>query len=170
MFKKILVGTLVVGLIGVLVVGAINRTNARTTTAEARGQGWGRSNSTTESTGGRGQGGGGWGRANATGEPLAATQMNESVTLQGTVMSVDENAMIVQTDTGEQVVVENRPWLYARESQFTAQRGDRVRLSGFYEGDRFEAAQIENLTTGQSVALRDPYGRPGRAGRGRRGG
>lgn len=170
MFKKILVGMLVVGLIGVLVVGAINRTNARTATDEARGQGWGRSNATTESTtGGRGRGGG-WGRANATGDPLAAAQMNESVTLQGTVVSVDENAMIVQTDAGEQVVVENRPWLYAQESQFTAQIGDRVRLSGFYEDDTFEAAQIENLTSGQTVALRDSYGRPGWAGRGRRGG
>ncbi len=170
MFKKILVGTLVVGLIGVLVVGAINRTNAGTASAEARGQGRGRSNSTTESTGERGQGGGGWGRANVTGDPLASTWATGSVTLQGTVVSVDENAMIVQTDTGEQVVVENRPWLYAQESQFIAQRGDRVRLSGFYEGDSFEVAQIENLTTGQAVALRDQSGRPGWAGRGRRGG
>ncbi|MBN1886821.1 MAG: DUF2202 domain-containing protein [Thermoflexales bacterium] len=42
MFKKILIGTVLMGLIGVLVVGAVIRTASVTGVAEARGQGYGR--------------------------------------------------------------------------------------------------------------------------------
>ena len=43
MFKKILIGVALVGLIGALVVGAVIRTTGTTGVAEARGQGQGRS-------------------------------------------------------------------------------------------------------------------------------
>lgn len=42
MFKKILAGVLLIGLIGGLVIGALNRTASLTGKAQAHGQGYGR--------------------------------------------------------------------------------------------------------------------------------
>jgi hypothetical protein len=75
-----------------------------------------------------------------------------------------------ETSDGGQVTVENRPWLFAQEQGFSAQVGDQVTLTGFYEGDEFEVGQITDSTNGKAVRLRDESGRPGWAGRGRRGG
>ena len=85
-------------------------------------------------------------------------------------MSVDANTLIVQTDSGEQVTVENRAWWFAQEQGFSAQVGDQVTLVGFYEGDDLEVGRIDDTTSGQTVLVRDENGRPLWAGRGRRGG
>ena len=174
MFKKIIVGTVLVGLIGILVAGAINRTNAASGSTEGRGQVRGNGNTATAYAAGRGQGGNGWGQGSesATGDQLGTgqAQVTEWVTLQGTIVSVDQNALVAETGAGEQVVIENRPWLFAQEQGFSAQAGDEVTLTGFYEGDAFEVGQITDTTNGKTVSLRDQDGRPGWAGRGRRGG
>ena len=94
--------------------------------------------------------------------------VDEWLTLSGTVISVDADALVVQTAEGE-VTVENRPWWFAQESGFGAQVGDQVTLTGFYEDGAFEVGQIDDLTSGQTVSIRDENGRPGWAGRGRRG-
>jgi len=175
MFKKILVGTLVVGLIGIMVAGAINRTNVKAGTAEARGQGQGRGNVETTYTangGGQGRGGNRPERGNGNTDPLGAgqAQVADMLTLQGAVVSVNSTALVVQASNGEQVTVENRPWLYALEAKFSAQVGDQVMLTGFYQSGVFEVSQVDNLTNGKTVLLRDATGRPGWAGRGQRGG
>ncbi len=174
MFKKILVGTFVVGLIGILVVGALNRTNAQAGD-QVRGQGWGNGNTVTEHTAtgggqGRGQGGPGWGQQDAAGAQLEAGQALAQETVRGTVVSVDQNVLVVKTAAGAQVTVENRPWLFALESAFTAQVGDQVTLSGYDQNGVFEVARIDNASNGKSVVLRDESGRPGWSGRGRRAG
>lgn len=167
MFKKIFIGTVMVGLIGILVAGAINRTNATSGSTEARGQGRGSGNVTTAYAAGRSQGG-----ERPTGDQLGVgqAQVSEWVTLKGAVVSVDQNALAAEIGAGEQVVIENRPWLFAQEQGFAAQVGDEVTLTGFYEGDAFEVGQITDTTNGKTVSLRDEGGRPGWAGRGRRGG
>jgi hypothetical protein len=96
-------------------------------------------------------------------------QVDEWVTLQGSVVSVDEDALVVQAG-GEQIVVENRPWWFAQEQGFSAQVGDQVVMVGFYENGDFEVGQLSNATSGQVVDLREENGRPGWAGSGRRGG
>ncbi len=165
MFKKILVGTLVVGLIGILVAGAINRTNVKVGTAETHGQGQGRGGHPQDTLKGRGQG-----RGNADQLGAGQTQVADGLTLKGTVVSVDNTTLLVQTSNGEQVTVENRPWQYALGANFSAQVGDQVTLTGFYQSGVFEVSQMNNLTNGKSVALRDATGRPGWAGRGQRNG
>ena len=172
MFKKILVGTLVVGLIRILVVGAINRANAKTDGPEGRGQG--RGNNTTTAYG-RNQGGSGWGQVEREGTTVVQpgaelAQTADWLTVEGTVASVDETLLVVKLADGNEVTVENRPWQYALESKFSAQVGDQVTLVVFDEGDHFEVAQITNLATGKTIALRDQTGRPGWAGQGRRSG
>ena len=195
MLRKIVLGTLLITLVGVLVAGAVIRTMDRTVrVAEAQGyghghdevgeceqgesgQGHGHGNgeaSEREASGsGEGRGGyGAQGREDAPGDQTGTGQVNveEWLTIQGAILSVDANALVVQTDSGEQVVVENRAWWFAQEQGFSAQAGDQVTLVGFYEGDHFEVGRIDNATNGQMVRLRDENGRPLWAGRGRRGG
>lgn len=141
MLKK---GLLVAGLaivITVLVIGAINRTNDKVIgTSNGRGQGFG--------------------NATNVGQAVAI----EWKTVEGTVVSVDEFGMTVKTASGDQVMVENRPWLYALEQKFAVQVGDQIRLKGLYENDYFVPVQLENLTNGRTVQLRDDVGRPGWSG------
>jgi hypothetical protein len=186
MLKKIVLGTLFIGLIGILVIGAVIRMMDRTAlVAEAQGYGHGRGNGEAGAyaAGGSGQGFasaqpngrggyGGQGREDAPGDQTGTGQANveEWLTLQGTVVSVDADTLVVQTDSGEQVTMENRPWWFAQEQGFSAQVGDWVTLVGFYEGDDFEVGQIDDTTNGQTVLVRDENGRPLWAGRGRRGG
>ena len=91
------------------------------------------------------------------------------VTLQGTVVSVDADALVVETTAGEQVTVESRPWWFAQDQGFSTEVGNQVSVTGFYENGDFEAGEIVDLTAGQSVLIRDESGRPLWAGGGRRG-
>ena len=175
MFKKIIVGTLILGLVGILVIGALNRTNFNTGNTEGRGQGRGRSDEATTyaTSGGRGQGNNSPDTSNGRGQGRGQAdqaQAVEGLTLQGKVVSVDSTTLLVQTVSGEQVTVENRPWQYALGANFSAQVGDQVTLTGYYQSGVFEVSQIDNLTNGKSVVLRDVTGRPGWSGRGQRSG
>jgi len=101
---------------------------------------------------------------------VGEADVKEWLTIQGTVVSVDANTLVVQTSSGEQVTVENRAWWFAQEQGFSAQVGDQVTLVGFYEDDALEVGRIEDAANGQTVLVRDENGRPLWAGRGRRGG
>jgi hypothetical protein len=162
--------------------------------AEASGRGYGRKGaevgtyaaggSTGLTTGSSGQGRGGYaqggnrggyggrGREDAPGDQTGTGQANveEWLTLQGTVVSVNADVLVVQTVSGEQVTMENRPWWFAQEQGFSARVGDQVTLIGFYEDDDLEVGKIDNITSGQTVLVRDENARPLWAGRGRRGG
>jgi hypothetical protein len=76
--------------------------------------------------------------------------------------------MVVQMDDGELVELAGRPWSFAQEHGFVAEGSHRVLLTGFYEDGEFEVGQLENLTTGLTLAIREPSGRPLWAGGGRR--
>lgn len=147
MIKKVVWGLVVLSLVGILVAGAVVRTAART----ADGVG----------TRGRGQGDG-------TGAGQA--QVDEWLTIEGSVVSADSRALVVQTDSGAEIVVENRPWSFAQEQGFAARPGDRVTLTAFYEDGIVEVGAISDASSGQTVRLRDESGRPLWAGRGRRNG
>ena len=116
-------------------------------------------------------GNGGQGRQNAQGDQTGSGEanVNEWLLIEGTVVSVDENTLVVHTTAGTQVLVENRAWWFAQEQGFSAQSGDQVTLTGFYEGADFEVGQIENATSNQIVLIRDETGRPLWAGSGRGG-
>ena len=161
MVKKVVLGLLLVGLIGILVAGGVTRTLAKTGTEEGYGRGQGNGQSVANSQGDITRNGDQTGTGQA--------EVDEWLTLSGTVTSVDADLLVVETAGGE-VAMENRGWWYAQEQGFAAQVGDELVLTGFYENEDFEVGQIENLTTGQAVTLRDETGRPMWAGRGRRGG
>jgi hypothetical protein len=134
------------------------------------GQGNGVANASGNSAGlgnGNGQGAGG-GKGNSeeskgSGEGYAAT---EWLTVSGEVIALEGGEVTIQTADGELEVHLCPEWYWEAEG-IALDPGDEVEVTGFYEGDEFETARIENLTTGESVTLRDDSGRPMWAGRGR---
>ncbi len=157
MKKQILVAVLIGGLIGLVGLGLglrlfVPAPTTMNTAALANVQG-------------NGSRGGGQGQGQGQGQGVAA-QGAQWTTLQGSVVSVDQVAMTVKASNGEQVVIENRPWTYALEQKFSAKVGDQITMKGFYQNGLFEIGQMQNVTSGASVQVRDQAGRPGWAGRG----
>jgi hypothetical protein len=183
MLKKILVSTVLIGLIGILVIGALNRTQAKAETSQARGQGRGQNaehlaldatdqlvgqglGSNAQSNGRGGQGGSG-GMAerqyrNSQAAP-AEWQMYE-----GSVVQVPESGvdLVIETDTGEELVIGTGP-SYISDQGFALGHGERIQVSGYWEGSEFKAAQITCLSDGQTLTLRNETGQPAWAGAGR---
>jgi hypothetical protein len=179
MVKKIVFGILMVGLCGMLVVGAVNRTTAKTTGVEQvyrQGDGYGIteliSDAGERSRGKQGSSGNNtWATTqDLDGNPEAdASFSQERTVLHGVVASVEEDTLTVELLDGEEIVVKGRAWSFAQEQGFVSQVGDQVELAGYIVGEEFEVGRIENLTTDQMITLRDGNGRPQWAGRGKRG-
>ena len=194
MLKKIILSTLLVGLISILVVGAIYRTQAkasnetglnqtgegRATQREVQGYGTGNTNQGLGDTNavarGNGQGRNSGNSSENSAYPLnesrgeGQAQISEQVAITGNVTSVDNILLVISTASGDTVEVANRAWSFAQEQGFSTQVGDSLSLTGFYDtDDTLEVSKIENVNTGELVLLRDENGRPMWAGRGRRG-
>lgn len=154
--------------------GAGRRQNATAVSAAGSvGQGAGQQGAGGQGTGGRGTGGqdiGGQGKLEAPGDGLGTgqAQVDQWLTLAGTVTVVNADEMLVQIDGGGEVLMEGRAWRFLQEQGFQVQVDQRLSLTGFYEGDDFEVGAVDNLSTGQNVSIRDTNGRPLWAGRGRR--
>lgn len=88
--------------------------------------------------------------------------------MSGVVVARVDDELTIQTADGEMVVHLGPEWYWDAEG-IGLSAGDQVQVTGFYEGDEFEVAGVENTTTGESVTLRDDSGRPMWAGRGRQG-
>ena len=184
MIKKILVGTMLAALIGVLLYGAWYRTTARA--ASESGSGQGRSSaeftaadqlvaeqfpvrgnqanqSANEQTQGNGnRGGNSIDKAAGTADPQA--EIGELVTLFGVIESSAEDAVVIQVPDHAPVDLSGRGWTYAQEQGFGLWAGDKVRITGFYENEAFELVEIENFTNRQTITLREQTGRPMWAG------
>lgn len=117
--------------------------------------------------GARGGQGGGIGNspANGQGEPLAENPQVSWETVTGEIIELDSE-MLVQTGDGDEILVGLGQSWYRDEAGFALTVGDEVSVEGFYEDGEFKAGVVENLTTGESLTLRDASGRPMWAGRG----
>jgi len=84
-----------------------------------------------------------------------------------------------ETQTGEVTVVNGEITIQTAEGQvvvgmgqstyregFGLEVGDEITVLGFHEDGEFKAGTVENLTTGETIVLRDEAGRPMWAGRG----
>ena len=183
MFKRIVLGTLLIGLIGVLVAGAIIRTVDKTeNVAEARGLSQGRSASEAGEavTQGQGQGQGRGGSAQGTGNGQSAATADrqypnyddspeEMSTYEGTVLLSPETGgdLVIMTDEGQEITVGTGPG-YMEEQGFALQAGERVQVLGYWEDNELKAAQLTRLQDGQTITLRDQLGRPAWSGAGKR--
>jgi hypothetical protein len=154
MLKKVLIGTLFIGLTAILVIGAIYRTMEKS--------------QDTPNVAGRGRGAGDSSVVAAPAEQRQGqAQVAEWLTLTGIVEQIDESILIVDLASGEPITVEGRPWRFALEQGFTAAVGDELIFTGFYDGEVFEVGQLTNTTSDQAVYIRQDNGRPLWAGGGR---
>ena len=196
MWKRILIVTALVGLVGVVLgAGILPTMDGTGQVVEAQGQGHGGGQRGVDEASDTGSGLPGGGRAEGRGTRPGGSSDSDShlsgrtegrgkgqgaqsgtdqahaaqewVTLAGVVTTVDEDTLLVQTDDGAQVVVEGRAWRFAQEEGFWAASGDEVMLTGFHEGEEFKVGRIEDTTSGPDVLLREDSGRPMWAGRGR---
>jgi hypothetical protein len=127
--------------------------SGRTSTEQAQG-----------SQGQRGQDQGGSLNGTGTAEPQAEVQ--EWVSVEGTVVETAE--LTIEMAGGEVLQVGLGPSHYREEQGFVLSEGDQVRVSGYWEDGEFKAGEVENLSSGAKITLRDAYGRPLWSGRGRR--
>ena len=140
--------------------------------AEQPGQGYGRQDrNTTSDTGVRQSQGNGRGQNRQAGQAGAGSAEAVRVdmawqTVQGEVVSLAPDAMIVETATGASVLIAGRPWSYIQESGFVVEPGDKVTLNGFEENGEFRIGELANDASGQLVQIREYSGRPLWAGGG----
>lgn len=186
MIKKIILWTLYAGFVGTLIFGAINRTTAKIGADDGVQTGNAAEQETAGNLGNR-ENGNAYGQEETASsqldepdenedaaapqpdEPASheeneleghATSEHEWAILTGTISSIIPRGMIVAVTSGQQIEVARRPWRFAQEQGFAPQLGDQVTLDGFYEDGTFETAVITDLSSGQSVYLRDEAGHP----------
>jgi len=215
MTKKIFLGALFLGLAGVLIFGAVNRTIAKSTeTPLAKGEGGGGqlggsfdtdhqgghgqfesnaadgthethdhegdcSGNLSESYGPTSELGGSWGGQrlgeggrNSGGSIAGHSEVETAslITVEGSVLSADAEALVVNTADGETVVIEGRAWRFAQELGYTASVDAPITVVGFYEDGEFKVVQISGKVGEVPLQLREPSGRPVWAGGGQQGG
>jgi len=176
MLKKIVLGTLFIGLIGVLVAGAVIRTMDRTErVAEAEGNEHGHDEASEHAEGESGQGRGSQGQGN-TGGGVAERQYpnydgsppEEWLVQEGTVVLPPEDGvdLVIEMSDGKKLSVGTGP-MYMASQGFILQAGEPVQVLGYWEDHEFKAAQVTRLADGRTITLRNELGRPAWAGAGR---
>lgn len=133
-----------------------------------QGQGQGQGNGQGQRQGqGNGQGQG-QGRGNGQGQGQGTPVEHTWVTLQGTVSSFDgQQTLTVETGERGQLDLWLGPAGYAAQQGITFNPGNAVTILGFDSPNGpFQAGEITNNTSGATLYLRDPNGRPLWAGQG----
>lgn len=92
------------------------------------------------------------------------------ITVEGSVVSADAEALVVSTVDGETVVIEGRAWRFAQELGYTARTNAPINVVGFYEDGEFKVVQISGNDSEAPLQLRETGGRPIWAGGGQQGG
>ena len=181
MFKKIVISTLVIILLGAVAVGAYDIATGASTlevpdinlSANAAGNNRGQGQQQGQGQGqGRGQGQGqqqGQGSGPTQGQGQGQMVPHEWSTFTGTVVSVNVQSLVVDTAEQGQLMLDLGPAAFAEQQGVIFTPGDSITGQGFAESGMYHAAEITNTTTGQSLQLRDPNGRPLWAGGGQGG-
>jgi hypothetical protein len=138
MLKKIITTAIYLAFLAILIIGGITRTQAVTGSND---------NGNNEAT-------------DLTNSGIVESTHSGWITLEGTVQNWQDSILTVLADSGGLILIEGRGGRYLVEKNFAANPGDRVALTGYYEGDVFEAATITNQSTGVSIRLRGDNGRP----------
>jgi len=180
MIKKIILGVVVLGISAVVIYGGVYRTTVRTETEEKANrsernlstsqrmseegnqerQGKNRTSSSDGQQGGKNR--------SESDHITSDEEFKDMVSFTGTVTQVNEDQLVILSEEGNEIVIENRAWWFATDAGFFAGIGDSIASKGFYESvDKFEVSYIENLTKGVELQIREESGRPLWAGNGR---
>jgi len=196
MIKKVFVGVLLAAVFGLLILGAVNRTIAKTTNdgplalSENLGENnepknenrrlteedqlYGR-NRTEDTIGEDLTSEGGWrggvGNAQTPGENtgIGLAEVDAWLIFTGTVESVSQDLWTITLTDGSTLEIEGRKLSFMLEQGFIVEVGDNLTLTGFYEGESIEIGQIMKTNSGEMITIRDQNGRPLWSG-GRQGG
>ena len=178
MFKKILKWTIYAGVVGLLIFGAVIRTEAKAGQENSQpemrleskdsdslgqgegGTGWSRSGEEITSRSGQGSGRNGGSSGNGEELLLAAEEEHDWTSLNGVVVSLDNESLWIELDQEETLEITGRAWSYILESGLEVEVGDEVALEGFYEDGEFEVSYLENLFSDESLQIREDSGRP----------
>jgi hypothetical protein len=135
-------------------------------TFQGNGQDKGGSSVTGNSGAGTGQGRGG---NSGEGSGLLSEPNTDHSwdTYSGVVTDVTADVLTIETDNGGIIQVDGRSWSYTQDLGFILYQGDLVEFEGFYEDGEFKVTSLENLSTGESITLRDADGRPAWSGGGK---
>lgn len=98
--------------------------------------------------------------------PEPQAQVDEWITIEGTLMSFQGGNMTMETSEGELLSFQTGQPRFFAQQNVTFQVGDEIIVVGFFDGDQFTAGDITQVSTGLRVMLRDPNGRPLWAGPG----
>lgn len=98
--------------------------------------------------------------------PEPKAQVDEWITIEGTLTSFQSGSMTVTTPEGEMIAFKTGQPRFFAEQNINFQVGDEIKVIGFYENEQFMAGDITQVATGLRVMLRDPNGRPLWAGPG----
>lgn len=196
MIKKVFVGVLLAAVFGVLILGAVNRTIAKTSddgplalsqnlsennepqnenrrlTEEDQLYGRNRTDDTIgEDSSSEGGWRGGGGNAQTPGENsgIGLAEVDTWLTFSGTVESVSQDLWTITLTDGSTLEIEGRKLSFMHEQGFSVDVGDNLTIIGFFEGERFEIGQIMKTYSGEMITIRDQNGRPLWSG-GRQGG
>jgi hypothetical protein len=179
MGKKIINIVLYTGLIAVLVVGAINRTQAKSsnTTSHSSSEVFTSSeNNSHNFSGSNSQGGveSGKGRRNQSSKEYTPknygtaefqNQGTHPFTIETLVDSVSRETLVLSSLDGATYEIEGRACSYAQDQGFFTGKGNQILLTVYYDADNtFKAAGLVNADTGDSVIFRDEIGQPMWAG------
>lgn len=101
-------------------------------------------------------------------EPQPQAQVNEWLTVTGTLIEMFGNTYTIQTEVGDLLTISaGAPRRFLDEQGFAANIGDALTFTYFENNGSYSAGDITNETTGARLMLRDPNGRPLWAGPGR---
>ncbi len=106
---------------------------------------------------------------NGQGNSEGQMQVDEWITVEGTLMSFQGGNMTMSTVEGEILSFKTGQPRFFAEQGITFQVGDEIIVVGFYQGEEFQAGDITQVATELRVMLRDPNGRPLWAGAGNSG-
>jgi hypothetical protein len=98
--------------------------------------------------------------------PESQAQVEEWVTIEGTLMSFQGGNMTMKTSEGELLSFQTGQPRFFAQQNVTFHVGDEIIVVGFFDSDQFTAGGITQVSTGLRVMLRDPNGRPLWAGPG----
>ena len=87
-------------------------------------------------------------------------ELDDQVTVEGTVVSISSDLLVVELTDGSLIEVEGRVLSFLNEKGFSISSGDELKITGFYESDSFKVIQITNDGSGQTIRVRDQNGRP----------
>jgi len=169
MIKKIVVGAFITVISGGLIYGAVNRTQAQDSHAGYYGSVRQNVNRSEPPSGqkldqsgeylrtNRNQNSAGLGshyfvpaQARAF-DPAEAMQAKDWNSIQGTILEVTEDVIIVQSDQGDVYTIEGRMLRFAQDQGFITNVDHRVQLTGFSENEEIVLGEIRDLNSGLSA-------------------